>query len=346
LIAALLITGALLPRPYPEYSFVDLGKLGSRDRDASHLSPGGREPGKGEGRSGQQGAKEGQGNASGKGGDSGGQGQAQGQGGQGREQGQGGGGKSQGQDSSSQGNQPGQGQDQASQNPPAGQNQSSTPKPGEHTTGEKNADADSTADASSGTNTTLPSFSSVFTALSTILKWIVFIIIGLIVAFFLVRALLRFFTNFTDWAHGLSATLERLWRGLFGWWNPRPDTAGDEREQAERRLPRPFSAFHNPFHSGMGGSPEELVRYSFEALEAWAWEHGLARDGDDTPLEFADRVGMEVSELGADARHVAALYARAAYARGRLSPSSMDVLRQFWQRLETIDQPRPEKVAR
>jgi hypothetical protein len=86
----------------------------------------------------------------------------------------------------------------------------------------------------------------------------------------------------------------------------------------------------------MSGSPEELTRYSFEALEAWAWEQGLGRQDDDTALEFVDRLGLDHPKLVGDSRKLAALYARAAYARGRLPSSTLDTLRHFWERLESI----------
>ena len=71
-----------------------------------------------------------------------------------------------------------------------------------------------------------------------------------------------------------------------------------------------------------------------------ARERDLGRQPGETPLEFADRVGGEVPSLEADLRRLAALYARAVYARGGLPSNSVEVLRQFWQRLETVaDQP-------
>ena len=38
-------------------------------------------------------------------------------------------------------------------------------------------------------------------------------------------------------------------------------------------------------------TPEELVAYSFDALEVWAAERGMARLPDVTPLEFARSLG-------------------------------------------------------
>ena len=81
-------------------------------------------------------------------------------------------------------------------------------------------------------------------------------------------------------------------------------------------------------------SPEELVRYSFEALQALAWERGVGRNPDETPLEFAARLGADLPAVESEARRLVALYARAAYARGRLPTSCLPAVRQFWQCLE------------
>jgi len=53
-------------------------------------------------------------------------------------------------------------------------------------------------------------------------------------------------------------------------------------------------------------------------------------------LEFARRVGEATPGLESDVKQLAGLYARAAYARGRLPDSSLPVLQQFWRRLESV----------
>ena len=80
----------------------------------------------------------------------------------------------------------------------------------------------------------------------------------------------------------------------------------------------------------------ELIRYTFAAVQAWARERDLGRQPGETPLEFAQRVGMEVPALEADLNRLAVLYARAVYARGGLPGNSVEVLRHFWQRLEAV----------
>ena len=107
----------------------------------------------------------------------------------------------------------------------------------------------------------------------------------------------------------------------------------------------PFLAFSNPFADGTadGRSPEELVRYSFEALEAWAGDRDAPRQPDETPLEFAARLGDQFVWLRPDSRRLALLVARMAYAEGNLPADSRSTLEHFWERLtsgadETVDE--------
>jgi hypothetical protein len=182
------------------------------------------------------------------------------------------------------------------------------------------------------------SLQSFFAGLLPWLKWIVFIVFVLLVGFMLLRALLQFLANFSNWAAGLLKALQDLWQALFGWWQPRPAAAGGpgEARSAGGPPPRPFSSYSNPFADGRarGLSPEELVRYSFEALQAWAWERDFGRRPDETPLEFVARLGDEVPALEADAVRLANLYVRALYARGPLPANCRASVQQFWEALE------------
>src|SRR5205807_2428143 len=111
-----------------------------------------------------------------------------------------------------------------------------------------------------------------------------------------------------------------------------------QRAPVQLRSAQPFASFHNPFDDGSTGRlpPEEVIRYSFMALQAWAHERQLGRMDNETALEFAARVSDEVPALDADVRQLALLYARAVYARGSVPASSLPAVRQFWQTLEAV----------
>jgi hypothetical protein len=167
--------------------------------------------------------------------------------------------------------------------------------------------------------------------LATVLKWIVVGIIVLAIIFFVLRGFLRFLANFTLWAQRLLDSLRKFWL-RFTSWRPRRADRGEEPTVLPVTPPRPFSFYRDPFLTGRdrGMSNGELVRYSFEALEAWARERDLARQTGETPLEFAQRIGDEVPALETDARRLANFYAGLAYARGAVPNSCRDPLRDFW----------------
>jgi hypothetical protein len=125
---------------------------------------------------------------------------------------------------------------------------------------------------------------------------------------------------------------------LFG--RKESDSEAVQEEPVRRPAPRPLASFANPFLDGRAQSlsPDALTRYSFEALEAWAWEQRLGRQPEETPLEFAERLGTEVPRLEAEVRSLAGLYVRLAYARGSLTPACLGVLKQFWKRLGSMDE--------
>jgi len=161
-----------------------------------------------------------------------------------------------------------------------------------------------------------------------ILKGLLYLVI-LVVGGYL---LIRYWTEVRAW-------LARFWQELLDFWNKlfgSQRTSGiiDAPLEAKPKA-RPFAAFRDPFASGaaQGVPVEELVRYTFEALEAWAEEHGLPRSPDETPLEFSARVGEAVPAIADTVRDLAGLYARVAYARQPLPASCATSLARCWQAL-------------
>ena len=110
-----------------------------------------------------------------------------------------------------------------------------------------------------------------------------------------------------------------------------------QRQRAIATTRRPFADYTDPFASGMAErySPAELVRYTFEAVEAWALEHGQPRQADQTPHEFARCLVSNFSSLGEDAGRLADLYCQAAYAPVTLPAASVARLSHLWQNLRT-----------
>jgi DMSO/TMAO reductase YedYZ molybdopterin-dependent catalytic subunit len=127
------------------------------------------------------------------------------------------------------------------------------------------------------------------------------------------------------------------WRGFWSWLfggrrKKRPGAASAEEPQAPGPAARRFADFVDPFAAGTADRypPDELVRYSFEALEAWARDNGLPREPDQTPYEFSQRIGGRVESLAGDVRTLSDLYYQAAFARGSLSAAGVQPLAKFW----------------
>jgi hypothetical protein len=361
LIAAFLVVGALLPRPNAEVSVLELTPIGAKKRDASSYAMRGRDAGQGEGRGGEQASKDGKGDSAvsgnkappGKG-----EGNKDARSGEGRNQGQ-------GQGSQGQGNQSRGGQNNERSNNPQDRKNDPDRKTDDRkdrddggqnrTEGERKGDPDQrkaedkterdggkSGGESSPPKTSKPSSSwsmpGWLSTLFTALKWVVIVVLAVAVLAFILFRGLKWLANFTQWAKDLLAALQSLWNSLFGR-RPAEETEPPPAESVpEQPRPRPFASFENPFTAGgPRRSAAELVRYSFAALEAWAYEAGQARRPEETPLEFAARLARETPPLDTEAQRLAGLYVRLAYAQSRALPAdSPELVRQFWEQLEAV----------
>jgi hypothetical protein len=367
LIAVLLTVGALLPRPNPEYSLLDVVAGKGRDRDASRYAQMDGSPGKGDGKAtsdpnkddpkaadGQGAKRDPKSSASRPGNQSSDKKSSQSnpnqkQGNSSDRKGDGGSGdknndpdKQQKQDPDDQ-QANDQDRDKKDKKGKDDDGQSSSVAKGQRQKSDGSRPADSRKRTSSSSQSRGPFEFPTLGKFGTILKWIVFIVLGLVVLFYLLRSGLRFLANFTDWARRLLEALRAWWAALFGGGAAR-ERGGEGVEEAEEDTPyvRPFASYADPFESGMAGgvSPNQVVRYSFEALQAWARERGLGRNPQETPLEFANRLGREVPALEDEVRRAAGLYVRVAYAKANLKAGSLEGLRSFWRRLrEVAEQP-------
>ncbi len=167
-------------------------------------------------------------------------------------------------------------------------------------------------------------------SLNAILKWLFYVALFGFVAYAAWRsraALVQAVREF--WK-----TWQAFWARLFG-----PEGGGsqaaDAREGGAAAGPRPFASYADPFAAGWAERwpLDEMIRYSFSALEAWAREHGCPRAPDQTPREFAERIGGRSPRLKSHCLVMAELYCRVAYAGGALPAQSMAALREFWQQL-------------
>jgi hypothetical protein len=356
LIAVLLMIGALLPRPNAEYSLFSLPAAKSPERGASKSAMKGDQPGKGEGRpggddpqgrkndadsGGEKGQQKGERGAATKQGRQGSDGQNNKSSQSGDSQGQKNGQSQKSQNNGSNQNKgnPRSGRDQPAEKANNKQPRSDNDKRGSSDQSKQRSEKDSSdrSDSRSSAKASPSTVRDVVTRVAPVLKWIVFAVIALGVLFFVLRSGLQFLANFTDWARRLLDALRNFWANLFG--GRRKATEEEEQIEREERQfrERPFASFGNPFAGGrIEIAMPELIRYTFAAAQAWARERDLGRQPGETPLEFAARVGAELPALEADMQRLALLYARTVYARGGLPGESIEILRQFWQRLEAV----------
>jgi hypothetical protein len=364
----LLLVCAFLPRPDAEY--FDIGQLAwSKDLSASSQAMQGGKAGKGEGNPGAEGEQKDKDASSGSSGerDQNAQGQTQGKEGQGSSDSKsssGGGSseqKGQGQSGQSQQRQQGEKGENRSDNKDGSKDQQGkgdqpqdrqsgatqrgdeqTPNKGGERPGSKPPEKQGQSGSkmrpgrSPPRSFLPPALHQPLQKIAPILKWVVFVVGALVVLFFLLKAALTFLANFTSWAKNLLDSLRAWWESLFGWGKREERELEAELDEEVALPPVPFSAFHNPFADGSAASRsvEDLLRYSFDALQALARERGYGRHDNETPLEFSERLGEEVPTLEPDLRRLATLYSLAAYARNRLPANARDHLREFWDHLD------------
>jgi hypothetical protein len=328
LIAAFLALGAFLPRPHSEVPWFGIPRAGTSDRDASKYAQLGDSAGKGAGRGGNQ-TKAGDGSASGKGGQPGGGNSGEKGGGKG-DGGKGGSGKSGDQSGGDQkGGGKGNGNDA----------EASKDREGGRRSGEEAKDEGNDAKDNSGSSRNSPinsqPGSETFRAVVGAVKWLVFAIVALLVVFGLFFGVLKYLAPFTDWARRWLEGLRAWWASLFGKAKSERERPGEAAPPQAAVRPPPFSDYSNPFADGTaeGRDPAELISYTFEALDAWAWDRSAGRSDDETPLEFARRLGAAFPDRAEAFAKLAALYTRTAYSDLPPPDTAPAALEDVWEQM-------------
>jgi hypothetical protein len=184
---------------------------------------------------------------------------------------------------------------------------------------------------SSGVPSTQQILEPVISPVMRLIKWAIYALFALAVLY----SLWRYWPEVVAAIRGILRELRDWWQTL---WGGKRAARGAADAVLEIAIPpSPFASYADPFATGTAArySPEELVRYSFEAFEAWSREHGCDREPDQTPHELARDVAKLNSFIAADARHLAELYARAAYARGELPSNTHEQLQALWAKMSS-----------
>ncbi|QEL18000.1 DUF4129 domain-containing protein [Limnoglobus roseus] len=340
LIAMFLVVGAVLPRPHSETPLINLPRAGKDDRGASKYAQKTDDgsAGKGEGKAGQKQEAGADAKQSGKNGEKGGNAGEKGDGGgKGKDKG----GKEKGDDKNGEQQNNAQGNNAKQQDNPDKQDG----KPGDQKDNKaegdreaKNADgkAEDRDRSDGGNESSSGAVSKAMQAVGSFIKWVVWIVIAVLVVVGLFVFFLKYLAPFTAWAQGLLDWL----RGLFAR-KERVRTANKRQEEAVAEVedrPPPFSEFPNPFDDGSAKrmTLTQLIEYSFSAFESWAWEQDMGRTPDETPNEFAARIGGKYADFDEDGRKLANLYVRTLYSTQPLpAVEAIKTLQAFWRSVES-----------
>ncbi len=187
---------------------------------------------------------------------------------------------------------------------------------------------ESSPDGQSGRSNILGNLGSVMGLLIRLIYW-------LLVILFVGYLLWKYWDQVREAVRNFIRACQEFWQRLFG---GRPQVVAEVATEAvaNERPPRPFSDFSDPFVSGMAdrSSADELIRYTFAAFEAWAYERGFGREPEQTPHEFALAASRYNRDLGRDAARLAELYCWSAYGNSALPNSTVEHLRRFWKKLD------------
>lgn len=175
----------------------------------------------------------------------------------------------------------------------------------------------------------IPDLTSMLGGLLGVFKLIVYLVLGLAICFFAWK-------NRTRLAQAVADLVQQIQEFLATLFGKKPpvgiDPVNEDPEKPKSPPPRPFASFADPFASGRheSMSPEELVRHTFEAFEAWSREHGSTRRPDQTPLELVRQAVPSDSPMYAEAMRLTRLYGEAAYAPQAVSTQSAQKLARLW----------------
>jgi len=108
--------------------------------------------------------------------------------------------------------------------------------------------------------------------------------------------------------------------------------------EARSSKPRPFAAYESPFLTGRDKSwtVEQLILYSYEALQAWAVEQGIQPQPEQTAREFCGGLSRTYPEVGAELNRLAFLYGHAAYGFAVPAGCDLEPVRKLWHYLSAV----------
>jgi hypothetical protein len=190
----------------------------------------------------------------------------------------------------------------------------------------------STSDRSSPTSTRpsppelLEHLSLLRDGVMTIMKLLFYVFIALVIGTVAWKHRQALIGALVDIVRQLRAFLARLLGGK----SAAPEQTADQSNITNKAAAPTFSQFKDPFQTKHAIPPEQLVRYTFEAFEAWARDRGIARRADQTPHELVRLAVPPQTALSQEARRMVRLYNSLAYAGVKVPPKKAAQLQALW----------------
>jgi len=126
------------------------------------------------------------------------------------------------------------------------------------------------------------------------------------------------------------AALKKFWNDLLNWRSGSNEAAVTTVKTKSK--PRLFAAYRNPFLLGQDSSwtPEQLVIYSYEALQVWAEEQGMEPHPEQTAREFCAELAGRFPEMTEELNQMSWLYGHAAYGTAVPPGRDLEPVKQVW----------------
>jgi len=147
--------------------------------------------------------------------------------------------------------------------------------------------------------------------------------------------LVRRFDLLLQLAQSIIAAVAQFFRDLFSFGRRGKGAAVEGKARAPAL--HPFAAYADPFRAGQDGvwSREQLIFYSYEALQAWALERGIPPGPEQTAREFCSQLSDSFPEAAAELSRLSFLYGHAAYRSALPVDCDLGPVRRLWEFLST-----------
>ncbi len=168
-------------------------------------------------------------------------------------------------------------------------------------------------------------------ALGKLIKWIFYFLLIVALTWFLITRRKDLWRVIAGWLDTLRQWLHRIFGESE---KPQGSKGIQENRLPEQPLPVRFEEFRNPFATSGRMSPQQIVIYTFSAVEAWAQAQGYPRARHEPPDGFLARVAHHHAAVAEHLTLLAGSYQDVVYGGRGISQPRLRVLAELWAYLE------------